>query len=666
MFNKSAFKVNMPEINAYIVVIGILSLILMYYNIYIGILVFLAFIYIVFHNWKIRDIRSKEWNKYIQDLALDIDEVNKKAILNLPIPLCILEFDGSITWYNTKFHEMNEEEDTLGMNIESLVKNIDLRKVLNENKEMYTNINYKDREYTIVYNVIKSEQEEKSKYLMMLYWLDKTDYLELENKYNNEKNVIALIQVDAYEEVLQSAPEERRPLINVDIDKTLAYLESTCNGALKKTSNDKYILILNNQELQKLEADKFSILDTIREINQENNLPVTISIGIGIDGKTINENIKLANGALDLALGRGGDQAVIKTKDKSVFYGGKSKAVEKKTKVKSRLIGHALREIVLESKNIYIMGHKYPDMDAMGSAVGIYDICKACNKQANIVLDNSNDSIDEFVKRLKENEYYSDIFISKDDAIKNCTKDTLVIVVDTHRPSFTECPELTMISDKVVVIDHHRRGVEFINDTVLLFHETYVSSTCEMVTELVQYMEDDVKINKLTAEGLMAGICLDTKNFAFKTGVRTFEAASYLKKKGADTIEVKKLFNSTLIDFVTKAEIIQSAKVIDEKICLAYSKAEVSNINIIVAQAADELLNIKDVEASFVLGKTKSGTIFVSARSLGSINVHVLMEKLGGGGHIDIAGAQIEDTSLEEGYNKVLDIINKYLEEEAE
>lgn len=249
MFNKSAFKVNMPEINAYIVVIGILSLILMYYNIYIGMLVFLAFIYIVFHNWKIRDIRSKEWNKYIQDLALDIDEVNKKAILNLPIPLCILEFDGSITWYNTKFHEMNEEEDTLGMNIESLVKNIDLRKVLNENKEMYTNINYKDRDYTIVYNVIKSEQEEKSKYLMMLYWLDKTDYLELENKYNNEKNVIALIQVDAYEEVLQSAPEERRPLINVDIDKTLAYLESTCNGALKKTSNDKYILILNNQEL---------------------------------------------------------------------------------------------------------------------------------------------------------------------------------------------------------------------------------------------------------------------------------------------------------------------------------------------------------------------------------------------------------------------------------
>ena len=666
MFDKSTFKFNMPEINAYIVVIGVLSLILMYFNIYIGTVVFIIFIYIVFHNWRIRDIRRKEWNKYIQDLAVDIDEVTKKAILNLPLPLCILEFDGSITWYNTRFHEMTEKEDTLGMNIENLVKNIDLRKVLNENKELYTNIKYKDRDYTIVYNVIKSDQGEKAKYLMMLYWIDKTEYLNLESKYNEEKNVIATIQVDGYDEVLQSAPEERRPLINVEIDKILASLEVSCNGALEKTSKDKYFLVLSKNELDKLEADKFSILDKIREINQENNLPVTISMGIGIEGKTINENFKLAQGALDLALGRGGDQAVIKTKDKSIFYGGKSKAVEKKTKVKSRLIGHALREIILESKEIYIMGHKYPDMDAMGAAVGIYDICKSCNKNANIVLNASNDSIDEFVNRIKSSKYYTNVFISKDDAIKNCTKDTLVIVVDTHRPNFTECPELLKMSEKIVVIDHHRRGVEFINDTVLLFHETYVSSTCEMVTELVQYMEEDVKINKLTAEGLMAGISLDTKNFAFKTGVRTFEAASYLKKAGADTIEVKKLFNSNLEDFITKAEIIQSTKVINNKICLAYCNADINNINIVVAQAADELLSIKDVEASFVLGKTKSGTIFISARSLGSINVHVLMEKLGGGGHIDIAGAQLENVSLEEGYKMVSDIIKQYLEEEEE
>ncbi|MDU7965469.1 MAG: DHH family phosphoesterase [Paeniclostridium sordellii] len=666
MFDKSTFKFNMPETNAYIVVIGILSLILLYFNIYIGTAIFVLFVYIVFHNWRSRDIRRKEWNKYIQDLAVDIDEVTKKAILNLPIPLCILEFDGSITWYNTKFHEMTEKEDTLGMNIETLVKNIDLRKVLNENKELYTDISYKDRSYTVVYNVVKSDQENKTKYLMMLYWIDKTEYLNLKTKYNEEQNVVATIQVDGYDEVLQSAPEERRPLMNVEIDKILASLEVSCNGALEKTAKDKYFLVLSKSELDKLEFDKFSILDKIREIDQGNTLPVTISMGIGIEGKTINENFKLAKGALDLALGRGGDQAVIKTKDRSIFYGGKSKAVEKKTKVKSRLIGHALREIILESKDIYIMGHKYPDMDAMGAAVGIYDICKSCNKGANIVLNNTNDSIDEFIKRVKSSDYYPNIFVNKDEAIKNCAKDTLVIVVDTHRPNFTECPELLEISDKVVVIDHHRRGVEFINDTVLLFHETYVSSTCEMVTELVQYMEDDVKINKLTAEGLMAGISLDTKNFAFKTGVRTFEAASYLKKAGADTIEVKKLFNSNLKDFIAKAEIMQSTKVINNKICLAYCKADINNINVVVAQAADELLSIKDVEASFVLGKTKSGTIFISARSLGSINVHVLMEKLGGGGHIDIAGAQLENVSLEEGYKMVSDIIKQYLEEEEE
>ncbi|MPM20596.1 Cyclic-di-AMP phosphodiesterase GdpP [bioreactor metagenome] len=309
------------------------------------------------------------------------------------------------------------------------------------------------------------------------------------------------------------------------------------------------------------------------------------------------------------------------------------------------------------------MGHKYPDMDAMGSAVGIYDICKSCNRQANIVLDSSNESIEEFVKRLKASEYYKHLFIDHEDAIKNCTRNTLVIVVDTHRPNYTECQELLGISDKIVVIDHHRRGVEFINDTVLLFHEIYVSSTCEMVTELVQYMENNVKINKLTAEGLLAGISLDTKNFAFKTGVRTFEAASYLKKVGADTIEVKKLFNSDIKDFITKAEIIQSTKIINDNICLAYTETEADNINIVIAQAADELLNIKEVEASFVLGR-KDNKVFISARSLGKINVHVLMEKLGGGGHIDIAGAQLKDVSIETAYSMVKDIIYECLKEE--
>lgn len=663
MRNKLTFKMNMPETNIYILLVGIASVTLLFYNLYIGLLFFTGFIYIVVYNWRTTNVRRKEWNKYIENLSLDIDETTKKAIMNLPIPLCILEFDGRISWYNGKFNEMVDTSDLLGVNIDDIVKNLNLRKVLNENKEMYTEISYKDREYTIVYNVIKNDQEKNAKYLMMLYWLDKTEYLQIKKDYNDEKNTIMLIQIDGYDEVLKSTDEERRPLISVEIEKILSTVESTSKGALKRTSKDKFFFVMNKKELKKLEADKFAVLDKIRQIDYGNTLPVTVSIGIGIDGDSINENLKLAAGALDLALGRGGDQAVVKTKDKFAFYGGKSKAVEKTTKVKSRLIGHALKEVIQQSDHVYIMGHKYPDMDAMGAAVGIYDICKSCNKSANIVLDQGNESIEEFIKKLDKSEYYNDLFVDKDEAIRECTKNTLVVVVDTHRPNFTECEQLLSLSDKVVVIDHHRRGVEFINDTVLLFHETYVSSTCEMVTELVQYMEENVKINKLTAEGLLAGISLDTKNFAFKTGVRTFEAASYLKKVGADTIEVKKIFNSDINDFITKAEIIQSTKIINDNICLAYTTTETENINIVVAQASDELLNIKDVEASFVLGQ-KDEKVFISARSLGSINVHVLMEKLGGGGHRDIAGAQFKDITIEEAYKRVKDTIQTYLKEE--
>lgn len=663
MRNKPSFKINMPEINIYILIIGITSLILLFYNLYIGCLFFFGFIYIVFHNWRISNFRKKEWNKYIENLSLDIDETTKKAIMNLPIPLCILEFDGNISWYNNKFYDMTESPDLLGENIDNIIKNLNLRKVLNENKEMYTDVTYKDREYTVIYNVIKNEQNKQVKYLMMLYWIDKTDYLSLAQKYEEEKNVIMLIQVDGYDEVLKSASEEKRSLISVEIERILFGLENSLQAAVKKTAKDKYIVIANQRSLSKLQENKFTILDTIRNITYSNTLPVTISIGVGREGNSIHENIKWAAGALDLALGRGGDQAIVKTKDKFEFYGGKSKAVEKTTKVKSRLIGHALKEIVSQSNNIYIMGHKYPDLDAMGAAVGIYDICKSLKKETYIVLDQVNESIDEFVSRLNKQEYYKDLFINKEEAIKNCTKDTLVVVVDTHRPSYTECEELLGISKKIAVIDHHRRGVEFIQDTVLSFHEIYVSSTCEMVTEVVQYLEDDVKINKLTAEGLLAGISLDTKFFAFKTGVRTFEAASYLKKAGADTTEVKKLFRTNVEDFKTKAEIISNTHIIDNRICISYSKIKSENINVVIAQAADELLTVKNVEASFVLGE-KNGIIFISARSLGTINVHVLMEKLGGGGHMDIAGAQLEGVSIQEAYKKVNYIIEQYLREE--
>lgn len=648
-------------INMVIMFIG--GLALLYYNALAGI-GFIAISGVVFYlNLKNNESKKIEWMRYVENLSLNMDKIAKKAIRYLPIPMCVIEFNGKITMHNDKFSEIIGRDRLLNENIKDVVGEIDLTKVLNDENEMYSEIEYKDKRYSIVYRVIKNRTNSDVDYMMVLYWLDKTDYLNLKEKYINEKTVIGIIEVDGYEEVIKSADEENRPLITADIERVLSTFETESKAAMKRVSKDKFFLVMNREELKKIELDKFEILDKIRHIDHGNTLPVTISMGVGIDGETINDNFKMAVGALDLALGRGGDQVVVKTKDNFSFYGGKSKAVEKKTKVKSRLIGHALREIINQSEDVLIMGHRYPDMDAMGAAVGIYDLCKACGKESNIVLENLNDSIEIFAKKIKKDKYYKGIFINHETAIERCKEDTLVIVLDTHRPNFTECPKLLEISDKVVVIDHHRRGVEFISDAVLLFHEIYVSSTCEMVTELIQYMDENIKINKMTAEGLLAGINLDTKNFAFKTGVRTFEAASYLRKIGADTIEVKKLFNADISDFTTKAEIIQNTKIINNRICIGYTSSEIDNVNVIIAKAADELLNIRQVEASFVLGQ-KDGKVFISARSLGDINVHVMMEKLGGGGHIDIAGAQLKNVSLKKAYNMVHEIIEEFLEED--
>ena len=647
----------------YLVIMLIGGVALLYYNALAGI-GFIAVSGIVFYlNLKNNESKKIEWMRYVENLSLNMDKIAKKAIRYLPIPMCVIEFNGKITMHNDKFSEIIGRDRLLDENIKDVVGEIDLTKALNDENEMYSEIEYKDKRYSIVYRVIKNRTNSDVDYMMVLYWLDKTDYLNLKEKYINEKTVIGIIEVDGYEEVIKSADEENRPLITADIERVLSTFETESNAAMKRVSKDKFFLVMNREELKKIELDKFEILDKIRHIDHGNTLPVTISMGVGIDGETINDNFKMAIGALDLALGRGGDQVVVKTNDNFSFYGGKSKAVEKKTKVKSRLIGHALREIINQSEDILIMGHRYPDMDAMGAAVGIYDLCKACGKESNIVLENVNDSIEIFAQKIKRDKYYKGIFINHETAIERCKEDTLVIVLDTHRPNFAECPQLLDISDKVVVIDHHRRGVEFISDTVLLFHEIYVSSTCEMVTELIQYMDENIKINKMTAEGLLAGINLDTKNFAFKTGVRTFEAASYLRKIGADTIEVKKLFNADISDFTTKAEIIQNTKIINNRICIGYTSSEIDNVNVIIAKAADELLNIRQVEASFVLGQ-KDGKVFISARSLGDINVHVMMEKLGGGGHIDIAGAQLKNVSLKKAYNMVHEIIEEFLEED--
>lgn len=652
------------------VIILILSLYAIFKSRFVGTIGILACIILVLFNYRVKEASEEKFRKKIKDISFDLDKITKTTMLMNPIPLSVVELDGKIFWSNIEFDKMvgmDAEESSIGNKIEDLVGDITLRKVLDEKKVMEDEYEFNNRKYILKYCFAKSDYETdgSAEYKAIVYWIDKTDYENLELKYENSREVVMNIEIDSYEDVLKSTPEENRPIITMDIEKLLSNLETDTQGLMRKTGTDKYVLFMRKKALKELEKTKFSILDKAREIDYGNSLPVSLSIGVGYDGDTVEQTGEFASGAIDMALGRGGDQVAIKNKDGFNFYGGKSKGFERKTKVKSRLIGLALRELINQSDKIIIMGHKYPDMDAMGAAVGVFDICKSYGKIANIVLEGVNEAVEMFVNRIHEEKYYNGMFISHEKAIDMCDKDTLIVVVDTHRPSYTECPELLDISKRLVVIDHHRRGVEYISDTVLLFHEIYVSSTCEMVTELIQYTNYDIKINKLTAEGLLGGIYLDTKNFEFKTGVRTFEAASYLRNVGADTLAVKKFFNSYAEDFVVKAEVIQRTEIIDDRICLSYARQELENINIVIAKAADELLNIKNIEASFVLGM-KGDTVFVSARSLGNVNVHVLMEKIGGGGHIDIAGAQIRDVSLSQAYDMVKDVIEEYLEEEEE
>ena len=624
----------------------------------------ILFILIIIYSYWTNSKRNAELSRQIQNLTMTMDGTAKKSLINSPFPLIIIETTGNIIWKSSKFvYEFaNIDINNYLIDIlEEIKEDIEAQQDKKQ-KTITKKVQIGNKIYSVLGEYIRSKQNDKSEYITILYFLDITQIMKEKKKYEDSRTCVGILTVDNYEEIIQRIDVENRPQVIAEIEKVIYDWAASTGGIVVKNDRNTFVYVFEYKYLKEIKENKFDILDQIKEINVEAGIQLTLSIAISIDGDTNYDKYKTALESMDIVLGRGGDQAVIKTKDKFAFYGGKSKAVEKTTKVKSRLIGHALREVILESDHVFIMGHKYPDMDAMGAAVGIYDICKSCNKTANIVLDHSNESIEEFIKRIKRSDYHDGIFVDCDYAIRECMKNTLVVVVDTHRPNFTECPQLLEISDKVVVIDHHRRGVDFINDTVLLFHEIYVSSTCEMVTELVQYIEDDVRINKLTAEGLLAGISLDTKNFAFKTGVRTFEAASYLKKSGADTIEVKKLFNSDIKDFITKAEIIQNAKVINNNICLAYTKTETDNINIVIAQAADELLNIKEVEASFVLAR-KDDRVFISARSLGNINVHVLMENLGGGGHRDMAGAQL-DTSLEKAYEMVKDTIQTCIKEE--
>lgn len=597
-------------------------------------------------------IKEKKANENsIENLSVNLNNNIKENIFNLIYPICMLNLNGDIIWYNKSFEKLFDVNDARGSNLVSIVRGIALDKVLKCDKKYYQRIKVKKYIYEVYGRMII---QDSSTHFCMVYFNDVT-YLS-----ERTKESIVLVEVDNLSEVVKSTEENVRPLLVAEVERALNHYANSMNAMIKKYDYGKYILSVDDNIIENQLKKKFDILDKVRNINYGNDIEVTLSIGVGRGGNSPAKNYDDATRAKELALGRGGDQAVVKSEKEILFFGGNSKEVEKRTKVRTRVVARALKELIYESNQVYIMGHKNPDMDCFGAAMGIASVVKGLGKNVKIVLDNNNNAIDIFLKKINNKEEYNDLFISPKNAKITVDNNTLLILVDVHNRGYVMDNELVEKSNKVVIVDHHRRSPDIINGAILTYLEVYASSTSELVTELVQYMLDKPKLTKLEAEALLAGIYMDTKNFTFKTGVRTFEAASFLRKLGADTIDIKKIFCNDLESYITKAEIIKSAQV-EEDIAIAICPPNVKD-SVVAAQVADELLNITGIKASFVF-VTIDDNICISGRSFGDVNVQVILEALNGGGHMTMAGARLSGVSLEEALTMLKKSIKQNLRE---
>ncbi|NLX61643.1 MAG: phosphoesterase [Tissierellia bacterium] len=651
----------------YLVFIGILIAIIAYYRPILAVFSAVALIYLIYKY--IVDINNmeKEWTKYIEGLTEEFDSVTKHAVFNMPFPLVMLNPDYTISWYNTKFSQMVKEEDILNKKIDTLIPEFNVEELIKDKDKLYITTKYNNEHYKVYYNIVDSNKSiTKKENTIVLYWINDTEYVNLQKEFMDKKMAVCVAYIDNYDEVKSSTSEVNRPLVFAEIDKTINAFASANEGLVRKYESDKYLIVIESKFLREIEEKRFEILDKIREIDKGNDISVTLSMGIGINGKNPIENYEYARAAIDIALGRGGDQVVVKDGNNLSFYGGKSKAVEKRNKVKSRVIAHALVQLIDQADEVFVMGHKNADMDSFGAAIGIINAAKNRGKDGYVILSGINPSIKSIDNRIiKEDPEYLEHIITPEEAEEMIYDSSLLVLVDNHKPSFTEAPQLLNLTDKIVVIDHHRRGAEFIKDPVLTYLEPYASSTCELVTEVLYYMQDKLKLKKHEADALLAGITVDTKNFTFKTGVRTFEAASILKRAGADTFSVRQLFRDEHSVFIQKAEVIRNSKVIFDKIAIGRLNIDDENSLLIAAQSANELLNILGIEASFVL--TPSGDkIHISGRSLGNISVQLILERLGGGGHLTSAGAQIEGKTIDEAEEILKEAIEEYLREGEE
>ena len=665
--NKKIFDNLVSRTKIYLVIILILLIGISWQNKILIIPSVILYALILGYTYFANNKRKSEISETLQDLTLTVDSAAKTSLINSPFPLIILETDGNVVWKSSKFAtefediDINNFVNDLIYDLKDEIKN----KKNSTDKSILKNIQVNKRQYRMVGKFVNSKRyskNEKNEYMAILYFIDETENIKLQNEYNDSKSCVGIIMIDNYEENMRMLESEEKAQYIAEIDKVIYEWTNETNGILIKSDRDRYIYIFEQRYLEKIKEDKFSILDKIKDLDPKQKVQFTLSIAISNEGEVDKDKYKSAQTAMDIVLGRGGDQAVVRQNDIYKFFGGRSQEVEKRTKVKARVVAHALENLIKESSKVMVMGHTNPDIDAIGSAIGVYRLAKSLDKNA-YIISNKRPALQNFMESLKEEPEYEDVIISKEVAEENIDEDTLLVVVDTHKITYVESEEVLKKASKIVIIDHHRRSADYIENATLTFQEVYASSAAELVTELLQYAEVNVELKKIEAEALYAGIMMDTKSFTFKTGVRTFEAAAYLRKCGVDIIRVKKWFQSDLESFNKIADIVKKAEIVNDSIAIALCDTEKSkDISLLCAKAADELLTISDVTASFVLGDTGE-KICISGRSIGDINVQVILEKLGGGGHITLAGAQVEGMTIEEVKQELIIRINEYFTE---
>ena len=611
--------------------------------------------------------------KEMVSFATQYGQIQKVLLQELEIPFAILDDEGHVIWMNVAFEKVVHKDRNFRKSITSIFPTITKDKLpitsdRTEIKLVFEESNYlaKMRRLSIDEMVRSSEvldEKDYEGYLIAIYLFDETALRLALQEVDDQSLAVGMIYLDNYEEALASVEEVRRSLLTALIERKINKYISSYDGICKRLEKDKYMVVLRKKSMEMIEQNRFDLLEDVKTVNIGNEMAVTVSIGIGLDGLTYAQNYEFARNAIDLALGRGGDQAVVKTPNNIVYYGGKSQQVEKNTRVKARVKAQALREIISGRETVLIMGHRIPDVDSFGAAVGIYRVASTLGRQAHIVLNDVSTSMKPMVEHFKKHQDYADgQIVNSQQAMELAGSNTVLVVVDVNKPSITECPELLRMCKSIVVLDHHRKGTESIENATLSYVEAYASSACEMVSEILQYIGETIHITPEEADCMYSGIMIDTQNFMAKTGVRTFEAAAFLRRNGADVTRVRKLFREDAVQYKAKADAVSQAEIYRNAFAISTCSSEnLESPTVVGAQAANELLNIKGVKASFIMTEYQN-LIFISARSIDEVNVQIIMEKMGGGGHLNTAGCQLEGVSIPEAIGILKGTLDKMID----